>query len=154
MSAEQVESIRNRCDRSFRGEYGAFISPESRLCEAQHACELLLCYISQQSAELEDLKHLLQRVRSAAISGMNAAKEISRHELATAKRLRAESTPEVVDSERSANALLTEENERLRQQVSDLQTEISEMRIEHRDAMREAHADGRRAERGDDYGCY
>lgn len=78
-------------------------------------CQALLRYISQQAAELDDLKLLLQRVRSAAISGMNAAHEISRHELATAKWLRAESKPEVVDSERSANALLTDENDKLRE---------------------------------------
>lgn len=63
------------------------------------------------------IKDLLRAIRiqgSAVITGMNAATEISSHRLQRARQLEAESRPDMVESERSANAILTEENDRLR----------------------------------------
>lgn len=65
-------------------------------------------------AERDALHVELEKTRSAAIRGMDAATAVSYANLETAARLRAESSPEVLDSERAANAALTEEVETLR----------------------------------------
>lgn len=63
---------------------------------------------------------IIKRQAAAALSGMNAAKAISSHQLDQAYRLNRESSPEALESERSANAILTAENERLRAALSDI----------------------------------
>lgn len=55
-----------------------------------------------------DVDAVLKRQASAAINGMNAAKAISSGQLDRARRLRAESNPEALESERAANAILTD----------------------------------------------
>ncbi len=73
----------------------------------------MVAAIEELHAKIEILQETLQLTRESAITGMNAAHTIASHDLATAKRLHAESRPEAVESERSANAILTAENERL-----------------------------------------
>ncbi len=73
----------------------------------------LVVAIRRLQEKIATLEASLKHVQSAAISGMNAAHTIASHDLATAKRLHAESRPEAIESERSANAMLTAENERL-----------------------------------------
>lgn len=51
---------------------------------------------------------VLKRQAAAAISGMHAAKAISSGQVEQARKLRAESNPEALESERQANAILTE----------------------------------------------
>lgn len=51
---------------------------------------------------------IIKRQASSARMGMNAAKEHGSHMEAAAKRLHAECNPEALESERAANALLTE----------------------------------------------
>lgn len=51
---------------------------------------------------------VLKRQAAAAISGMNAATAISSGQVRQAHRLRAESNPEALESERQANAILTD----------------------------------------------
>jgi hypothetical protein len=51
---------------------------------------------------------VLKRQASAAIAGMNAATAISSGQVQQAHRLRAESSPEALESERRANAILTD----------------------------------------------
>jgi hypothetical protein len=58
---------------------------------------------------LEDHEAIIRRQASAARSGMDAAKTISNHQLETARRLKAESSPDALESERQANAKLTQE---------------------------------------------
>lgn len=60
---------------------------------------------------------IIKRQAAAAINGMNAAKAISSGQVQQAYRLNRESSPEALESERSANAILTEENERLKQLI-------------------------------------
>lgn len=50
---------------------------------------------------------VLKHQASAALAGMNAAKAISSGQLLEAHRLRAESAPEMLESEREANSMLT-----------------------------------------------
>ena len=57
----------------------------------------------------EDHEAIIRRQANAAISGMNAAKAISSNDLQRAARLRAESSPDALESERQANAKLTQE---------------------------------------------
>lgn len=60
-------------------------------------------------AELAALRAELQKVRSAAISGMDAATQHGRGLVQQAAKLRAESNPDALESERAANAMLTEQ---------------------------------------------
>lgn len=57
----------------------------------------------------DEVDEVLKRQASAALAGMNAAKAISSHDLERAARLRAESSPDALESERQANAKLTQE---------------------------------------------
>lgn len=63
---------------------------------------------------IEDHEAIIRRQAVAALNGMNAAKAISYHDLQQAHRLRAESSPAALESERAVNAMLSEENDRLR----------------------------------------
>lgn len=77
-------------------EYGAAVT------EVQPAGEPKEVYLASE------VDTTLKRQASAAITGMNAAKAISSGQLREAHRLRAESSPEMLESERQANAILTE----------------------------------------------
>lgn len=55
-----------------------------------------------------DVDAVLKRQAAAAIAGMNAATAISAGQVQQAHRLRAESSPEALESERQANSILTE----------------------------------------------
>lgn len=57
----------------------------------------------------KDHEEVIQRQANAARSGMDAAKAISSHQLKAAARLNAESSPDALESERQANAKLTQE---------------------------------------------
>jgi hypothetical protein len=72
-----------------------------RACNCEQAQEL--------NRVIEGLRRDLKVVQGAAITGMNAAKEISGQQLETARRLRAESNPDALESERAMNATLTAE---------------------------------------------
>lgn len=65
----------------------------------------------------EDHEAIIRRQAAAALAGMKAAKAISSHQVDQAYRLNRESSPEALESERSANSLLTEENERLSEEA-------------------------------------
>lgn len=57
----------------------------------------------------DEVDEVLKRQASAAVAGMNAAKAISSNDVQRAARLRAESSPDALESERQANAKLTQE---------------------------------------------
>lgn len=63
---------------------------------------------------------IIKRQAVAALNGMNAAKAISYHDLQQAHRLRAESSPETLESERAMNATLTAENEKYREALEEI----------------------------------
>lgn len=78
---------------------------------AQEAHDDAMMYRDKlEAAELRiaELEQSLKRQAKAAISGMDAAKAVASSNLEHATRLRAESSPETLESERAANALLTE----------------------------------------------
>jgi hypothetical protein len=64
-------------------------------------------------AQIRTLEATLEATKRAALAGMDAATSASSVRLEEAARLRAESSPEALASERAANAILTAENERL-----------------------------------------
>ncbi len=64
-----------------------------------------------------EVDQVLKRQVAAALSGMNAATAISSGQLQQAARLRGESAPEALESQRAVNAILTAENERLGTEV-------------------------------------
>lgn len=88
---------------------------------AYHEIERLRARITELEAELE-------RVKRAAINGMNAATAHGHGLVEQAARLRAESNPDALESERAMNAALTEQLER---------AELATLRAE-RDALRAA----------------
>jgi hypothetical protein len=89
--------------------------------ETFHKASDVTAALAQKGAELK-------QVQSAAISGMSAAHEGARLELALARRLHAESQPQLIDSERCANALLTQENEELTMTLAQRDAEILRLR--------------------------
>jgi HAMP domain-containing protein len=84
--------------------------------------------IEQQAAEIERLNSALKKQAAAAKSGMNAAKQVSSYQLEEAKRLRAESSPEALESERAANARMTDEIERLQAEIERLRADFADAR--------------------------
>lgn len=73
---------------------------------------------------------VLKRQASAARAGMNAATAISSGQVEQARRLRAESSPEALESERQANAILTERVAELEQACKENARYSTEMREE------------------------
>jgi hypothetical protein len=67
----------------------------------------------EQAAKVAALKSTLEATKRAALAGMDAVNSACRIQYEEAARLRAESSPEALASERAANAILTAENERL-----------------------------------------
>jgi predicted nucleic acid-binding Zn-ribbon protein len=94
---------------------------------------------------------LVESTKRAALAGMDAATSASSIRLEEAARLRAESSPEALASERAANAILTDENDRLRAEKSTLEARLSALVAAARNdalvdaahAMREHNREGR-----------
>jgi chromosome segregation ATPase len=82
-------------------------APHDRMLYAEAAAAIV--ELRERVAELE---RGMKIQAAAALNGMNAAKRISVGQLAEAKKLQAESSPDALESERAANALLTERAER------------------------------------------
>jgi hypothetical protein len=92
-------------------------SKDAEITELIHDIERYQQIDAELLAENEKLKKAIKRQASAAIAGMNAAKAVSYENLELARKLMAESSPENLTSERAANELLTEENEKLRAEI-------------------------------------
>lgn len=92
--------------------------------------------IRAQARKITDLESAIKRQGNAAISGMNAAKASATHDLQAAQRLRAESSPEKLASERAANAALTEEIEQRTRDRDAFADAAAEAQVE-RDAARD-----------------
>lgn len=121
-----VEDMNAACNADFsrlRAELAAlraqFDAAEKARC---HAVMLNGDY----TEELAALRVELQKVRSAAISGMDAATQHGRGLVQQAAKLRAESNPDALESERAANALLTEQLEKAETEAARLQAAIEQ----------------------------
>lgn len=73
--------------------------------------------VAELIAEVRNLRETIRLQSNAARAGMDAAKRAATILYAEADKARAESSPDVLASERAMNAVLTEENERLRAEV-------------------------------------
>lgn len=71
-----------------------------------------------------EVDEVLKRQAAAAISGMNAAKAISSRQLELAQKARAESSPAALESERQANAKLTQELSLAEEGLADYEEEV------------------------------
>ena len=80
--------------------------------------------ITRLRAENEELRETIKRQSSAARMGMDAAKKVSSEQLEQAARLRAESSPDALESERDMNAILSDEIERLRAEVEKMKEKL------------------------------
>jgi cell division protein FtsB len=100
----------------------------------------LLRNIEAQQAKIESLKQAIKRQSSAAISGMDAAKAISSAQLERARRLRAESSPDALESERAMNDTLTRENNDLRAENAELRKDAVRYRWLRGDACTDRSA--------------
>lgn len=106
-----------------------------------------------QQEQITELKNALARQAKAAISGMDAAKAAASSNLEHAKRLHAESSPEALESERAANAVLTElvaklEHERDAYRTAEEHQIALRQKLEEREAALAAHVE-RLQEAGD-----
>lgn len=88
--------------------YDAHMEAQERLNDRIEALE----------RENADLRAAIKRQASAAINGMNAAKEISSHQLQAARELEARSNPAALNSEHDMNDKLTREIEALEQRLA------------------------------------
>jgi predicted nucleic acid-binding Zn-ribbon protein len=70
--------------------------------------------LRRQYGEIERLNNALKKQAAAAKMGMDAATAISSQQLLQAAKLRAESSPDALESERAMNAILTAELEQLK----------------------------------------
>lgn len=71
-------------------------------------------------AEVEALRATIKRQGRAALTGMNTAQAIGLNAEAHARKMLAESNPAAIESERAANARLTDEIDALRAEVESL----------------------------------
>jgi hypothetical protein len=70
--------------------------------------------VRRQDSEIERLNNALKKQAASAIMGMDAAVKSSSQQLAQAAKIRAESSPDALESERAMNAMLTAELEQLK----------------------------------------
>ena len=87
---------------------GELSDAQKRIAELERRNVGLANESCAQQEQITELKNALARQAKAAISGMDAAKAAASSNLEHAKRLHAESSPEALESERAANAVLTE----------------------------------------------
>lgn len=74
-------------------------------------------YIDKVEAENAELKRQIEQMKKTYMVAIDNATKISSIELSIAERLKRESSPEALESERAANAILTEENEQLKRLI-------------------------------------
>ncbi|PHS59675.1 MAG: hypothetical protein COB03_02205 [Alteromonas sp.] len=84
--------------------------------------------LNEAHKRIAELEYLLARQAKAAQQGMDAVKSVASYELKQAKRLRAECSPEALESERAANARLTELVTQLEQERDALAVYVERLR--------------------------
>lgn len=92
--------------------------------------------LSDAQKRIAELEYLLARQAKDAQQGMDAAKSVAGSELEQAKRLHAECSPEALESEREANAKLTERIAQLEQERDEYRA-AEEMQINLREKMQD-----------------
>jgi hypothetical protein len=83
----------------------------------------VLVHIENKDLEIENLKMCLEKQGKSALMGMDAAKKSASIMLKNAEKLFIESSPELIESERAANEVLTN-------RVDTLETELNALKKE------------------------
>jgi chromosome condensin MukBEF ATPase and DNA-binding subunit MukB len=104
--------------KRLRSDHGA---GESHWKDCEDAADL----IEQQSARIAELEATMRKQANAARCLADATIRDASIRQELAEKARAESSPEVLTSERQANAMLTEENERLTARLAELEAQIA-----------------------------
>jgi len=125
-TTELIEIARECCsypvkvsDYHWCGE-GEFIFTEAGLNAFAQRIE------APHKQRIEALELALQKQAKAALLGMDAAKANGDAMLKAATEIQSQLKPELLDSERQANAVLTEENEKLQQQIEQLREALQD----------------------------
>ncbi len=90
--------------------------------------------------KLSEAQAIIEQQKKTFIAALNNATKISSTELQIAERLKAESSPEALESERAANAILTEELEKARAEIEILKNQLEDESM-RADGMTTAHAE-------------
>ncbi|MEX3764504.1 hypothetical protein [Paraburkholderia phenoliruptrix] len=97
--------------------------------DAKHDLVDLVGYLLDRTIRLEET---IRRQAAAARSGMDAAKRSAHIVYDLADKARRESAPDVLASERAANAILTQENERMHMLLEQLLETVGDQRMRER----------------------
>ena len=108
--------------------FGAYGDPPSSselatrraIRESEQLAEQLKLTIAENErlrAEIANLREAMEKQAKIGVAAMNNAIKLSDAELASAQRLRRESSPEALESERAANSTLTEELEKAQAEI-------------------------------------
>nr|WP_289114040.1 hypothetical protein [uncultured Halomonas sp.] len=132
---------------------GELSDAQKRIAELERCNVGLVKECQAQQEQIAELKNALTRQAKAAQQGMDAAKAVASSELEQAKRLYAECSPEALESEREANAKLTElvaelERERDAYRAAEEHQIALRQKMEEREAALAAHVE-RLQEAGD-----
>jgi uncharacterized protein with von Willebrand factor type A (vWA) domain len=93
-------------------------------------------------AEVERLNLAIKKQAASARMGMDAAKAIAASNVREASRLYAESNPSALDSERTANQLLTDEIDSLRRDLEAARAELADRREHMRRGIKQGMTGG------------
>lgn len=132
---------------------GELSDAQKRIAELERCNVGLVKECQAQQEQITELKNALTRQARAAKQGMDAAKKHGSHMESEAKRLHAECNPEALESEREANAKLTElvaelERERDAYRAAEEHQIALRQKMEEREAALAAHVE-RLQEAGD-----
>lgn len=103
---------------------GELSDAQKRIAELERCNVGLVKECQAQQEQIAELKNALTRQAKAAQQGMDAAKAVASSELEQAKRLHAECNPRALESERAANALLTEQVAKLEAHIAALKDDL------------------------------
>lgn len=104
--------------------------------EADEILSTIEAAIRGLRARAERAEASLKRVQSSALMLADASAQTSSARLREAARLHAETRPDALDSERSMNAQLTEENDRLEKRIAALEAENAALMVARDAALR------------------
>jgi len=85
----------------------------------------LLDLLAKKNAEIDEHKRALKRQGEVALAALQDAHKTSRLELSIAQDIRASLNPDLLDSERQMNEILTNANLRLESTLEQIRTYVS-----------------------------
>jgi hypothetical protein len=140
--AKRVEYVADQLERYCEGspdDVAALLrEQQARIAQLEQATDIAIEINNEHQqretemqAEIERLTTALKKQAASALMGMDAAKAIAASNVREAARLYAESNPSAIDSERTANQLLTDEIDSLRRDLSAVNAAHDKLLGEH-----------------------